>query len=122
MSQKSPLITDLSWGETKTEVGTFKDAKLWPTGGCGWDWNETGTEHSPGIQPADVKELLEHSAEIIVLSRGQEEKLQVMDETIKYLEDIGARVFVLETNKAIEKYNKLAAAGKPVGALIHSTC
>ena len=38
---------------------SFRDAKLFPGGSRKWDWNETGTHHTPGIQPADVKELLE---------------------------------------------------------------
>ena len=50
----SPIINSISWGCMKTAVGTFKDCKLWPNGGRKWDWRETGTDHSPGIQPGDV--------------------------------------------------------------------
>jgi hypothetical protein len=34
-----------------------KDFKLYPGGGRGWDWTETGTEHVPGNQPTDIEEL-----------------------------------------------------------------
>lgn len=51
-------------------VGTGKDLKLWPGGGREWDWRETNTEHVPGIQPADVQELLDKGSKIVVLSRG----------------------------------------------------
>jgi hypothetical protein len=55
-----PRITHLSWGRIEVEGGrTFKDAKLWPGGVREWDWNETGTRHRPGVQPADVEELLD---------------------------------------------------------------
>ena len=47
----------------------YKDAKLFPGGSREWNWRETGTEHVPGIQPADVQELLDHGAKVVVLSR-----------------------------------------------------
>ena len=57
----SPQITHVSWGRMEVEgVGTGKDFKLYPGGGREWDWRETGTQHVPGIQPADVQELLDH--------------------------------------------------------------
>lgn len=57
MTEQSPRIITLSWGSVDTEVGTFRDAKLWPGGGRGWGWNETGTDHVPGIEAADVEVL-----------------------------------------------------------------
>lgn len=121
-SAASPEVRELSWGSVETDVGTFRDAKLWPGGGRGWDWNETGTHHDPGIQAADVGELLEHGAEVVVLSRGQQGRLRVPEETVATLEDAGAAVEVHDTATAIARYNELAAAGRAVGALLHSTC
>lgn len=122
MTSASPRIIGSSWGSVETEVGTFRDAKLWPGGGRGWNWRETGTEHTPGIQPADVEELLEEGAEVVVLSRGRQGRLGVMEETLAVIEGRGAGAEVLETGAAIERYNELAGAGSAVGALIHSTC
>ena len=51
-------------------VGSGRDYKLYPGGGREWDWKETDTHHVPGIQPADVEELLAHGSKVIVLSRG----------------------------------------------------
>jgi len=120
---KSPRITDDSWGHIQVEgfEKTFKDVKLWPGGARGWDWNETGTRHSPGIQPADVQELIDHGSDMVVLSRGRYKRLSVQSETLELLKDHDIRTYVLETGEAIEKYNELSAA-EPVGALIHSTC
>lgn len=119
----SPTIDAISWGTTRVEDhGEFKDAKLWPGGARAWDWNETGTSHDPGIQPADVEELVDAGAETVVLSRGMNRRLQVMDRTLQTLESEGVTVHVLETKQAVERYNELAAGGEPVGALIHSTC
>lgn len=120
--EPSPPIDELAWGSVVTGVGRFRDAKLWPGGGRGWDWTETGTSHEPGIQPADVAELVDHGAGIVVLSRGQQRRLQVPGTTVAHLQDRGVAVEVLATPEAVDRYNALADAGEPVGALIHSTC
>lgn len=123
--ESSPTIENLSWGRVEIDdrSGTvsYKDAKLWPGGSREWDWNETGTSHSPGIQPADVREVVEQGAEKVVLSRGQNRRLQVKDETLEWLDEQGVDAEVLETNEAVRRYNELAG-DVAVGALIHSTC
>jgi hypothetical protein len=123
-TDRSPRITHVSWGrlETADPAGSYKDAKLYPGGGRAWDWNETGTSHTPGIQPADVEELLEHGAEVVVLAKGMNERLQVKSETLQMLEDAGVEAHVLQTEQAVEQYNELQEAGTPVGGLFHSTC
>lgn len=120
--KRSPRIAALSWGSVRTEQGTFRDAKLWPGGGRGWDWNETGTHHEPGIQPADVEELLAHGPEVVVLGRGQHLRLKVMEETLGVIEEAGAEVEVLGSRAAVERYNDAVEAGRAAAALIHSTC
>lgn len=122
MVERSPAIRTLSWGAVETDSGEFRDAKLWPGGARAWDWNETGTSHDPGIQPADVAELVDQGAQVVVLSRGQHLRLQVMDETVAWLEDQDVAVEVLESRAAVHRYNALVDRGEPVGALIHSTC
>jgi hypothetical protein len=50
-----------AWGRLEIAGGKrFKDAKLFPGASREWDWSETGTDHVPGIRPADVEELLQH--------------------------------------------------------------
>lgn len=120
----SPRITHISWGclEIEGREQPFKDAKLYPGGARAWDWNETGTSHTPGIQPADVDELLDHGAEVVVLSRGMNERLKVKPETLQMLGDRGIESHVLETTEAVRRYNDLLDADEPVGGLFHSTC
>jgi hypothetical protein len=123
MSGRSPLITSLEWGRVEVAggLGPFKDAKLFPGGAREWDWREAGTRHSPGIQPADLEELLERGVSAVVLSRGMWRRLGVSPATLQVLEARGIRVEVLQTERAVDRYNELAAKGS-VGALIHSTC
>src|SRR5436190_16204557 len=121
--ERSPRVTDDGWGFVAVDgVGRLRDAKLWPGGGRTWDWNETGTHHRPGIQPADVAELLDHGPEVVVLSRGRQLRLQTCPETLALLEARGVEVVRDETGAAIETYNRLAADGRRVAALLHSTC
>jgi hypothetical protein len=119
---KSPRITHVSWGRMEVEgLAPGKDFKVYPGGGRAWDWSEHGTRHEPGIQPADVQELLDRGCTVIVLSRGMELRLKTMPETLTLLEDSGITVHVEETTAAVAIYNSLAET-EPVGGLFHSTC
>src|SRR5215470_10271049 len=105
---KSPKINHISWGRMDIEaLGTGKDFKLYPGGGRAWDWNETDTHHVPGIQPADVEELLAHGSKIIVLSRGMELALQTAPETVALLKEREILFHIEETKAAVTLYNQL---------------
>ncbi|HZD22917.1 MAG TPA: Mth938-like domain-containing protein [Acidimicrobiia bacterium] len=122
MTAISPRVNRLEWGQVHTEIGSFRDVKLWPGGGRGWDWTETGTHHSPGVHTSDIRELLDNGATTIVIGRGQLGRLEVTDQAMTLIGDRDAEAVVLESDEAITRYNTLAAAGVQVGALIHSTC
>lgn len=118
----SPRITHLSWGRLDVDAErSFKDAKLYPGGAREWDWRETGTDHDPGIQPADVEELLDHGAAVVVLSKGIYDRLQVCPETLQMLKERNIPVHVLQTEQAVRLYNELRDR-EPVGGLFHSPC
>jgi hypothetical protein len=102
-------------------VGSGKDFKLYPGGGREWDWSETGTRHRPGIQPADVEELLAAGATTVVLSRGMDLQLQVDPRTVALLEQRSITVHIAETREAVSIYNALVAT-TPVAGLFRSTC
>jgi hypothetical protein len=102
-------------------LGAGRDFKLYPGGGREWDWRETGTHHVPGIQPADIQELLDRGSRVVVLSRGMQLALQTCPETLQLLRDQGITYHVEETRAAVERYNQLART-EAVGGLFHSTC
>src|SRR5438034_11072625 len=83
---RSPRIRYVSWGRLEVEgrAEPYKDAKLFPGGSREWNWRETGTNHVPCIQQTDVQELLDHRAEVVVLSHGQKEWLQGPHETLAF--------------------------------------
>lgn len=121
--QHSPQIQHDGWGFVDVDgLGRMRDAKLWPGGGRAWDWNETGTRHQPGIQPADVAELLDREPEVVLLSRGRQLRLETAPETLSLLESRPLEVVRAETGHAIEEYNRLSGEGRRVAALLHTTC
>jgi hypothetical protein len=122
MDMGSPRITGHAWGRIEVEGrGVFGDVRLYPGGCREWDWTMTGMHHEPGIQRADVEEFVQRGVEVVVLSRGVHERLRVPDDTIEWLRAQGITVHVMQTDRAVERYNTLAATTR-VGALIHSTC
>ncbi|CUU54484.1 hypothetical protein Ga0074812_102494 [Parafrankia irregularis] len=119
---RSPHVVHISWGRIDVEgLGPGKDFILYPGGGREWDWSENGTRHEPGIQPADVQEILDVGVTAVVLSRGMELRLRTMPETLELLRDHNVEVHVEETKAAVLLYNRLARTAA-VGALLHSTC
>jgi hypothetical protein len=122
-SNRSPRIDHVSWGRLEVEgkAEPYKDAKVFPGGSREWNWRDTGTAHRPGIQIADVQELLDHGAKVVVLSRGMAECLHVPRETLEFLEQRQIAVHVLPTQHAVAIYNKLAQT-EPVAGLFHTTC
>src|SRR3970040_3049524 len=94
---RPPRITHLSWGSIKGEdqKKPFKDATLFPGGSKEWDWRETGTQHVPGIQPADVEELLKHGATEVILSKGMYDQLHVCPATLHLLNQKGITTHIL---------------------------
>jgi hypothetical protein len=121
--RRSPRIKHVSWGRLDVEgkAEPYKDAKLFPGGSREWNWRETGTNHLPGIKPADIQELLDHGARVVVLSRGMKECLQVPPETLDFLKERQIAVHVLPTADAAQLYNLLAEK-EAVGGLFHTTC
>ncbi len=120
--KRPPRIVRISWGRMEVErLGAGKDFKLYPGGGRAWDWAETGTRHCPGIQPADVEELVARGATTVVLSQGMNKQLQVHPDTCRYLDERSITVHVAETREAVRIYNHLTE-GTLVAGLFHSTC
>jgi hypothetical protein len=121
-SKRSPRILAISWGRIEVEgLPPGKDFKLYPGGGRPWDWSETGTQHSPGIRPTDVQELLDHGATTIVLSRGMQLRLEIDQRTLDLLDGLAVKLHVAETTEAVRIYNEVADT-EPAGGLFHSTC
>ena len=126
MNEQNKPITHLSWGKMQVNIQgreyEFKDCKIWPEGACKWDWNLTGTTHDTGIQPGDIKDVLDHDVEVMVLSRGFDLKMKVSPSTEELLKSLHVEYHILNTEKAVEQFNTLVRLGKRAGGIFHSTC
>ena len=119
-------ITHISWGKMEVQINgstmTFKDCKVWPGGARDWDWGETGTRHQPGIQPADIQEIVDQTIEVMILSRGMQLMLHTCPETEQLLQEKNILYHIEETKTAVALFNQLTHSGKRVGGIFHSTC
>jgi hypothetical protein len=120
------LITHIAWGEmevtTNGKTLRFKDCKAWPGGAKTWDWRVTGTRHEPGIQPADIQEIVDQGIEVMILSRGMDLMLHTCPETEQMLRERGIEYYIEQTKQAVQHFNDLMQQGKRVGGIFHSTC
>jgi hypothetical protein len=118
----SPRIAQFQWGRVTMSGGRFvKDARLYPGGFEGWDWQRTGTRHEPGIQLADLEDLFALRPEVVLLSRGVQLVLQVPGATVDAVRARGVAVRVLQSEELVVEYNRRCASERVV-ALLHSTC
>lgn len=119
-------IKQLTWGSIEVQVGsvtrTFRDCKLWPGGAVSWNWQETDTHHEPGIQPADIEEVLAKDIDVILLTRGRLLRLKMAPETERLLETSGIEYYFEETRRAADRFNQLIEEGRRPGGVFHSTC
>nr|XP_059869736.1 mth938 domain-containing protein-like [Delphinus delphis] len=99
-----------------------KDCKAWPGGSQAWDWRETRTERSPGVQPADVQEVVEKGVLTLVIGQGMSDGSKVPSSAVEYLRKQGIDVRVLQTEQALKEDNALVTQGIRVGGVFHSTC
>lgn len=96
----SPEIASHLWGQMRVHgsTKTYKDCKVWPRRSLAWDWREIGTEHSPGVQTADVEGVAEKGMQILVIGQGMSEALKVTQKKEK-----GIDVRVLQTEQAAKE-------------------
>jgi len=119
-------ITHISWGQMEVTINnqfySYRDCKVWPGGSKEWDWSLTNTHHQPGIQPADIEEILAQGVEVIVLSRGMQLRLHTCPETETLLQSKNIPYHIKETKEAVALFNELMQQGIKVGGIFHSTC
>ena len=73
------------------------------------------------IYERELDKLLEGKPEVIIIGTGQSSVLEVPIEIDKQIRQRKIELIVLNTSKAIEKYNEISKL-KRVNALIHTTC
>ena len=80
-------------------------------------WRKTG--HN--LEVADLTDVMNEKPEILVIGTGASGLMKVAEETLSYLKSKDIEVFVLRTDEAVEKFNKLQRDKKVIAAF-HLTC
>ena len=81
-------------------------------------WRDEG--HS--LKPGDVADVLEASADVVVIGQGAHECMNVTDETLAYLKQARVVAVCLPTAQAVQAYNERMQRGENVAAALHLTC
>jgi hypothetical protein len=69
----------------------------------------------------DVEEVIQEKPEVLVVGTGDEERMEVLSETQRYLTKQGIELIAQATDKACQTYNQLCSSRKVIAAL-HLTC
>lgn len=117
-------IESFKWGEVHTiykgRRDVWKDCIITDDGPQNWNWNLDGTKHNPGVTVAALLPL--QNCSTIIVSTGVHQRLQVTREARELLQSWGVLHYILDSNSAVAKFNKISAGGGSVGLLLHSTC
>ena len=130
-----PKFSTFVWGKIVITFGngtnkTFKDCVITTNGTAfEWNWKLDGTRHRPGItvEAINRNNLLDNAVDIVILTKGVNRKLQTKPQTVQHLKNAKKEgkikeYFILQSNKAVEKYKQLIQQGQKVAGLFHSTC
>jgi hypothetical protein len=74
------------------------------------------------LYPEDLESVIDYKPEYLIIGCGASCRMDVPEETRKYLEDKGIKVIVLNTYEAYKKYNDMVKDGYKVVAALHLTC
>ncbi len=78
-----------------------------------------GTSHA--LSEEEVERLLEDNPQAVIIGTGQSGLLRVEKAVEEKIKAAGAKLILLKTPEAIEKFNEISRNNK-VNALIHTTC
>ena len=114
------MITGYSFGrmEIGGEVYT-KDLMILPDGTIlhPW-WRDSGHR----LTLADIEPVLQSSPAVLVVGTGDPGLMTPEPGLIQELEGRGIEVDVLPTARAVDRFNRLTAEGRPCAGCFHLTC
>jgi len=112
------VIQHYSFGKITINGKTYtSDVIIYPGRVDSSWWRKEG--HN--LQIADLTDIIRAKPQIIVIGTGEYGVMKVPKDTISYLESKGIEVYVDQTDKAVEFFNKLQEDKVAIAAL-HLTC
>ncbi len=73
------------------------------------------------LQVTDLKDVIKTKPEVLIVGTGAYGAMKVPEQTIEHLKSNGIEVYIENTKKAVELYNKISSK-KPAIAALHLTC
>jgi hypothetical protein len=74
------------------------------------------------IDKKEVEQMFASGAEAVVIGVGVFSRAHLSTDAANYAKSQSAKLFVLPSRDAVQKWNQLADEGKKAAALIHITC
>jgi hypothetical protein len=115
----APRIESYEFGRVRVDGRDYRADVIVLPGRVVADWWRL-EGHS--LAPEDLKEVVEARVKVLVVGTGAYGVVTVPDATITYLESHGVKFEAYNTEKAVRRYNELAAVGERVAAGLHLTC
>ncbi len=81
-------------------------------------WRKEG--HFLSLQ--DIEEVFEYKPEILIIGSGYSGVMEVPEDVIKEVEEMGIKVEVYLTREAVKKFNEYIEKGKRAVCALHLTC
>ncbi len=110
------LIESYEFGRIIIGGKIYKDIVISKGQVTEWKWHE---HHAFTIE--DIKPII-GDIDVLVLGTGASGYVNIKEDVVAFLEANNISYIAMKSDKACERYNELAKAGKKVAAIIHSTC
>jgi hypothetical protein len=73
------------------------------------------------LQIPDLKEVMDANLPMVIIGTGYYSTMKVPKETVEYLKSNNIKIYIEDTQKAVERYNEITPQKQCVAAL-HLTC
>lgn len=112
------MIDSYSFGEIKIRGSSYHHDVFVTKTKVEKFWRKT----SHKVEISDIEKFLESSFKTIIFGTGAYGFMDVLPETISFLEKKGIKTIVKDTSKAIKEFNSLVETEEGVVGFFHLTC
>jgi len=112
-------IDDYEFGEIEIEGKKYTDDVMIYSNRVISNWKR---KEGHSLYEEDIEEILRNPPDILVIGKGTQNRLRLLPETRRALEDKGIIIEDKKTGRACKVFNDLVEEGKDVVAVLHLTC
>lgn len=115
----APHIDHFAFGSMTVDGQSFKDDVTIVAGTASGEWWRTQGHLCQG---SDLEEVFEARPKLLVIGTGSSGAMRVSYSVEQRCKKLGIRLSIAPTEKAVQEFNRLAAAGENVAGAFHLTC